>query len=430
MQTAKIIFYLKHEKVNQVTGEEPIYCRITVGGIRSNISINRWIDPQRWNETNKLQTARKNEDKELILYMESILLRLKQIERDMIESKIPITSDKIKDAYNSKSGNIKKSKSLIEVFEWHNSKFKELVVAGENATGSLDRYKQALNHVKAFLKFQYNKTDIFLDELEYSFITNFDHYLRTERKDPKGRIRKCKNNSAVKYVRNFRKIIKRAVDEGWLKYDPFASYKGKVRETERIFLTPEEISIIENKELTIDRLKVVRDIFMFAIYTGYAYADVKSLTYNHIQKHIDGELWIFTNRLKTQVKENVMLLHPAIMLIEKYKSHPVCMQKGVLFPIPTNQRINSYLKELADVCGINKKLTFHTARHSFATSIMLANGVPMETLMDAIGHKQMKQTQHYAKMLNSKVSEDMKKLNKKFKPKKDNDADNESQPAV
>ncbi len=423
MQTAKFIFYLKHEKANQVTGEEPIYCRITVNGKRSNISINRWVDPKRWIETNKLQSARKSEDKELILYMESILLRLKQIEREMIESKIPITSENIKNVYSSKSCNTKKSKSLIEVFEWHNAKFKELVLSGEAANGSLDRYKQALNHVKAFLKYQYNRTDIFLDELEFSFITNFDHYLRIERKDEKGRIRKCANNSAVKYVRNFRKIIKRAVDEGWLEYDLFAKYKGKVRETEKVFLTPEEIEIIQNKEITIQRLSVVRDIFLFAIYTGYAYVDVKSLTYNHVQKHIDGEKWIFTKRVKTKVNENVMLLHPALQLIEKYKSHPVCIQKGVLFPIPTNQRVNTYLKELADVCGIQKKLTFHTARHSFATSIMLANGVPLETVMDTIGHKQMKQTQHYAKMLNSKVSEDMKKLNKKFKPKGDDDTD-------
>lgn len=420
MKTAKVIFYLKLDKVNQETGEAPIYGRITVSGKRSNISINRWVDPKRWAETNKLQKARKNEDKELIAYMDSIRLRIKEIERELFDSKIPITSENIKNAF---SGNTKKSKSLIEVIEWHNARFKELVLAGEAADGTLDRYKQVLNHIKAFLKHQYNRTDIFLDELEFSFITNFDHYLRMERINDKGRKRKCGNNSTVKYVRNFRKIIKIAVDEGWLLYDLFAKYKGKVRETEKVFLTPEEIECVRKKEITIQRLSVVRDVFLFSIYTGYAYSDTKKLTYADVRRHIDGELWIFTKRLKTKVNENVMLLYPAIQLIEKYKSHPVCMQKGVLFPIPTNQRVNTYLKELADVCGIQKKLTFHTARHSFATSIMLANGMPLETVMDTIGHKQMKQTQHYAKMLNSKVSEDMKRLNKKFKPKGDDDAE-------
>ena len=362
---------------------------------------------------NQLQKARKNEDRELNFYMESIRSRMKEVERELLDSKIPITSENIKNAY---SGNSKKSKSLIEIMEWHNTNFHELVFAGEAADGTLDRYKQVLNHIKSFLKYQYNRTDIFLDELEYNFITHFDHYLRTESKNDKGRIRKCENNSTVKYVRNFRKIIKLSVEEGWLQYDLFAKYKGKVRETEKAYLTPDEIECIRQKEITIQRLSIIRDVFHFSIFTGYAYSDTMEFTYAHIRRHIDGELWIFKKRRKTGVNENVMLLYPAIQLIEKYKSHPVCIQKGVLFPIPTNQRVNGYLKELVDLCGIQKKLTFHTARHSFATSIMLANGMPLETVMDTLGHKQMKQTQHYAKMLNSKVSDDMKRLNEKFKP--------------
>ena len=415
MQIAKVNFYLKTDKLSKTTGEAPIYCRITVGGKRANISINRSVQPQRWKETDKLRTARKAEDRELSNFMESIRNRIREVERELIDNKIPNTSENIKNAFG---GNTKKSKSLIEVFELHNANFQELVIAGEGADGTLDRYKQVLNHLKAFLKFQYNRSDIFLDELEYNFITNFDHYLRTERKNVKGRIRKCGNNSTVKYIRNFRKIIKWAVDEGWIQYDLFAKYKGKVRETEKVYLTPEEIECIQNKEITVQRLSLVRDIFLFSVFTGYAYSDTKKLTYKDIKRHIDGEQWIFTNRLKTKVKENVMLLYPAVQLIEKYKSHPVCIQKGVLFPIPTNQRVNAYLKELADVCGIQKNLTFHTARHSFATSIMLANGMPLETVMDALGHKQIKQTQHYAKMLNSKVSNDMKRLNEKYKPVK------------
>ena len=418
MQTAKVIFYLRNDKVNLETNEAPIYCRLTISGKRSNFSINRSVNPDRWELTDKLQKARKNEDKELSFYMESIRSRIKEVERELLDQKIPITSEKIKNAY---SGNSKKSRSLIDVFEWHNKSFHELVLSEEASQGTLDRYKQVLNHLKSFLKYQYNKNDIFLDELEYSFITNFDHYLRTERIDAKGRIKKCGNNSTVKYIRNFRKIIKIAVDEGWLQYDLFTKYKGKIIEIEREFLTPEEIDTIQNKQITILRMDVIRDVFIFAIYTGYAYSDVKKLTYADIHKHIDKELWIFTNRQKTKVKENVMLLHPAIQLIQKYKSHPVCRKKDVLFPIPTNQKVNLYLKELADICGIRKNLTFHTARHSFATSIMLANGMPLETVMDAIGHKQIKQTQHYAKMLNAKVSSDMKKLNEKFKPKKGDD---------
>ena len=420
MKTAKVIFYLKSDKINKETGEEPIYCRITVNGKRSNISINRWIHPKRWDETDKLQKARKQEDRELNFYMESIRSRIKEIERELLDSKTPITSKNIKDCY---SGSTQKSKSLIKIFELHNTRFQELVDCDDRAEGTLDRYKQTLTHVQAFLKHQYGRTDIFLDELEYSFVTNFDHYLRTERINEQGRIRKCGHNSTVKYVRNFRKIIKWAVDEGWLQYDLFTKYKKTVKETEKVFLTPEEIESIQKKEISNHRLSVIRDVFLFSIFTGYSYCDTKKLTFAHVQRHIDGEQWIFTKRLKTRVNENVMLLHPAMQLILKYKSHPMCVQKNILFPIPSNQKVNTYLKELADICGIQKNLTFHTARHSFATSIMLANGMPLETVMDALGHKNIKQTQHYAKMLNSKVSSDMKKLNKKFKPDQDDDAD-------
>jgi len=418
MQTAKVSFYLKFDKIKTETGEAPIYCRITVNGIRSNISINRWVHPDRWVETDMLRKARKKEDQELHFYMESIRSRIKGIERELLDNRIPITSENIKKAY---SGKANKSKTLIDAIEWHNTQFKKTVDAEMATKATLKRYETVKKHVISFLQFQFPKSDLPLEELEENFITNFELFLRSERKDARGSLKKCANNSAVKYIRNFRKIIKMVVKAKWLKHDPFTAYDGKVRESSRPFLTPDEIELIRNKKIDVPRLEVIRDIFCFSIFTGYAYSDVKKLTYNDIHRHIDGELWIFTDRQKTKVEENVLLLDPAIQLIEKYRSHPVCLKKGVLFPVPSNQRVNTYLKELADICGIQKKLTFHTARHSFATSIMLANDIPMETLMTAIGHTRIKQTQHYAKMLNSKVSSDMKRLNEKLRtPKSDN----------
>ena len=258
MKTAKVIFYLKPDKANQETGEAPIYCRITVNGKRANMSINRSVHPKRWDETNRLENARKQEDREKHFYMESIRSRIKEVERELLDSKTPITAENIKNAY---SGNAKRSKSLLATFKWHNDNFKDLVTSEEAAQGPLDRYEMVLKHLKNFLKYQYNRTDIFLDELEFSFITNFDHYFRT--------VKKCGNNTTVKYIRNFRKIIKRAVDESWLEFDIFAKYKGKVKAITPVYLTPEEIKAIERKEITIPRLEIVRDIFVFSIYTGY-----------------------------------------------------------------------------------------------------------------------------------------------------------------
>jgi len=414
MKTPKVIFYLKADKANTATGEQPIYCRITVDGKRSNISINRWVQPHRWKATNKLQNARKNEDKELNFYMESIRTKIKEIERELIDSKTPVTSENIKNSYFGKTA---QSKSLIEVFEWHNNNFQEMVDNEDRSEGTLDRYKCVLKHLVEFLKIKYNKSDIALVDLTFPFISDFEHYLRSTRIGEKGRTNKCKNNSAVKYIRNFRRVIRRAIVKGWLKYDVFTAYEGKIHVENPTYLTPAEIQKIEEKLISNPRLNTIRDIFLFSVYTGYSYIDVKHLTYAKLQRHIDGELWIFTKRIKNKVDENVMALHPALKIVDKYRDHPTCKQKGVLIPVISNQRLNTYLKELADICGIEKNLTFHVARHTFATSIMLANGASLETTMSAIGHKYIKQTQHYARVLNSKVSADMKKLNDIFRSK-------------
>ena len=430
MKTSKVIFFLRKDKLNKL-GKAPIYCRILVNGRSSKFSIGRDVIPQRWKDTDRLQTAKKAEDRELVFYMDSIRNRIKELEREFLDARIPLTAESIKDAYAGKTGKTKKSKTLIEVFEFHNRKLQELVKSGQAAPGTLDRYKQSEKHLREYLKFEFQKTDILLEELEYSFVKNFDHYLRTERKNEKGRIRKCANNSTVKYISNFRKVIRVAIDEDWLTYDPFIKYKRKIFTVQRQFLTPEEIELMWNKEISIPRLAIVRDIFLFAVFTGYGYADVKKLTHDHIQRLSDNELWIITTRQKTRVPENVMLLYPALQLIEKYKSHPECLEKGTLFPVPSNQKTNAYLKEIADICGIRKNLTFHIGRHSFATSIMLANGASLETTRDIIGHLNLKQTQHYAKMQNPRLSDEMKKVNEKFKPNKDdNEPDEEADTPV
>jgi len=354
--------------------------------------------------------------------MDSIRSRIKEIERELLESKIAITAENIKNRFTGISN---KSKSLLEAFEYHNTNFKALVLSGQAAQGTLDRYTAVIKHLKAFLKFQYNKNDILLEELEYSFVTHFDFYFRTNRK--------CNNNTTVKYIRNFRKIIKMSVEEGWMKYDVFTKYKGRLIEVARPYLTFEEIKAIQDKPMHIERLEIIRDIFLFAVFTGYAYGDVKALTTKNVIKHIDNQWWVFKKRTKTGINENVMLLEPPLELIEKYKNHPKRISKGLLFPIPSNQKTNSYLKEIADICGIEKNITFHTARHTFATTIMVGNGVSLETVKDVIGHSNIRHTQHYAKTVNAKVSEDMKRLNEilksKFKGKTDNSGDSD-QPAT
>jgi len=194
---------------------------------------------------------------------------------------------------------------------------------------------------------------------------------------------------------------------GWLNKDPFSNYKAKVKDVERVYLTEEEIQAIINKDFKIERVAMVRDIFVFSCFTGLAYIDVKQLTKNNISLGIDGDKWIFKNRQKTDTTSKIPLLPMAQEIINKYENHPVCINEDRLLPILSNQKMNAYLKEIADMCEINKDLTFHIARHTFATTITLSNGVPLETVSKMLGYTSLKTTQHYAKIFDNKISEDM-----------------------
>ena len=211
-----------------------------------------------------------------------------------------------------------------------------------------------------------------------------------------------------------KKIIRQCVANDWLDKDPFKSYKITTKETHRNFLMEDELETLIKKNISVPRLDQVRDIFLFSCYTGLSYTDVMALTRNNISIGIDGEQWIFTTRAKTDTTSRVPLLPVAKNIIEKYSNRPDIINSGKLLPKLTNQRLNSYLKEISDVCEFKKTLTFHCARHTFATTVTLTNGVPIETVGKMLGHKSLRTTQIYAKILDTKVSSDMQILKQKL----------------
>lgn len=218
--------------------------------------------------------------------------------------------------------------------------------------------------------------------------------------------------------RILKKIVNSCLAHDWISKNPFANYKSKAKPVERIYLTQDELNAIDQKQFTIERLAQVKDIFLFCCYTGLAYADVKKLKREEIGLGVDGETWIFTKRKKAATSSRIPLLGKAIEILDKYKHHPHCEVEDTLLPVLSDQKMNAYLKEIADVCGITKTLTFHIARHTFATSVTLSNGVPIETVSKMLGHTNLKTTQHYAKILDTKVSKDMSVLKKKFSYKR------------
>jgi site-specific recombinase XerD len=298
-----------------------------------------------------------------------------------------------------------KERTLITLFTQHNKRVEKLV-GQEFAPGTLERYKTVKKHLEDFLKADYKLNDIPLKKINHQFILDFEYYLKTTRS--------CGHNSTLKYIKNFKKIVRIAMANGWITTDPFLNYKVRLDVVNREYLTKEEIETMLNKDLHTPRLSQVRDIFIFCCFTGLAYSDVKKLTSNNLVMGIDGERWIKVNRTKTDTRSSIPLLPTALDIIAKYKDHPEVIIKEVLLPVLSNQKSNAYLKEIAELCNINKNLTTHLARHTFATTVTLTNGVPIESVSKMLGHSSIRSTQHYAKIIDRKVSDDMLALKNKL----------------
>jgi site-specific recombinase XerD len=389
--------YAKSTKAN-AAGQLPIYIRLTVNGNRFEFSSKKFIEPSRWSPEFSKIKGNSEEARSINDYLNLMKSKVFDIQMELIHKNEDLNLENFKSRI---LGTQQRERMIIPIYQNHNDKIEELIGNGY-AYGTLERFKISLKHLQEFIQWKFNVYDLSITKIDFAFVTEFEFYLRS--------IKKCNNNTAVKYVRNFRKIIKICMDNDWLDKNPCSRYEGKMKEVERDFLTEEELNKIYNKLFSSERLRLVRDIFIFSCYTGLAYVDVKQLTRFNISIGIDSEKWIFTHRQKTETASRIPLLPIPLELIQKYAEHPQCLNENKLLPILSNQKMNSYLKEIADVCGIQKELTFHIARHTFATTITLSNGVPIESVSKMLGHKNIQTTQHYAKILDKKVSEDMQNL--------------------
>ncbi|WP_317897813.1 site-specific integrase [Aurantibacillus circumpalustris] len=403
MQTKiSILFYIKRTK-STTDGLAPIYMRVTIDGLRVEISTKRYVEDTKWlSQAGKVKLG-SEEAKATNSYLDALRAKVYDYQTELIRNGQPVNTDNMR---NKLTGREEKRYSLVTVFEDHNSKMKKLL-GTEYAAGTLQRYTTTLKHLTDYMKMQFNVSDLDIRSVNHAFITGFEFYLRSERK--------CGNNVTVKYIKNFSKIIRICIANEWLTKDPFVNFKSKTREVERVYLNEDELQAITTKIFPSGRLDQVRDIFVFSCFTGLAYADLKKLSLNNVVKGIDGEDWIYAFRQKTETQCNIPILPIAKAILDKYKDDPVCNNKGLLLPVLSNQKMNAYLKEIADLAGITKTLTFHTARHTFATTVTLSNGVPIESVSKMLGHKDLKITQHYAKIVDRKVSEDMRILKEKFK---------------
>ncbi|MEM9833158.1 MAG: site-specific integrase [Bacteroidota bacterium] len=399
--TFSILFWLNKSKAND--GQAPIWARITVDGKRKEVSVKRKLDMKLWNSQKGRANSTRQEAREINLYLDQVQSQLHSIYQEMKAANELVTAEAIKNRF---TGAEQKEHSLVKLFEYHNEEMKESL-----AWGTLKNYFTTQKYVVRFLKQERKTSDIYLSQLNYAFVTGFERFVKTYK--PATHRQPCTQNGAMKHIERLRKVVNLAVKNGWLKDDPFKQFKLKFEKKDRGFLTAEELQRIEEKDL-IDRLDQTRDIFVFSCYTGLSYAEVFDLRPEHIVIGLDGNRWIRAQRKKSGEWFKVPLLPKALAIIEKYQDDPLAQANGKVLPVYTNQKTNAYLKEIANLCEVKKRLTYHLARHTFATTVTLANGVPIESVSKMLGHTNLRTTQIYAKVVEQKLSEDMGALEQRL----------------
>jgi site-specific recombinase XerD len=350
--TFRVLFYIKGNAIKS-NGKAPIMARITLDGKVSQFSLKCEVNPANWNPNAGKAIGKTAQIQQLNNLLDRCRAKIMHYYQELSDKDSVLTAEKIRNVFLGQDNN---NETLIYLFK---NQIKTMQTrANNNLVGKhqVQRYVRTCERLQFFMQEKYNISDINIKEINHSFIYDFELFLKTNYS--------CGHNSTIKILQLLRTVVLIAKNDGKLHIDPFANYKLSFEKTERGYLTEEELNIITNKSFSIKRLEQVRDIFLFSCYTGLSYIDVKNLTLDNIRQSFDENMWIIGKREKTNITYRVPLLEIPNMIIEKYKdSSP----NGLILPVLSNQKMNAYLKEIADICGINKSLSFHLARHTFAT---------------------------------------------------------------
>ena len=379
--TFKVLFYVKKGSAKP-NGNLPLMCRLTVDGEIKQFSCKMEVPPHLWDVKNNRASGKSAEAQRINRAVDKIRVEVNRRYQELMQTDGYVTAAKLKDAY---LGIGIKQETLLKLFEQHNAEFAKKV-GHSRAKGTFQRYITVCKHIREFLPHTYKREDIPLKELNLTFINDFEYFLRT--------VKKCRTNTIWGYMIVLKHIISIARNDGRLPFNPFAGYINSPESVDRGYITKEEIHTMMNTEMPDKTHELVRD-----------------LTTDNLQTFFDGNLWIITRRKKTNTESNIRLLDVPRKIIEKYKG---MAKDNKVFPMPSNTTCNKKLKAIADLCGIKTHLTYHVARHSAATTILLSNGVPIETVSRLLGHTNIKTTQIYAKITAQKISQDLELLSDKL----------------
>ncbi len=392
-----ILFYIKRTKLLK-NGDAPIFVRITINKERTEFGLKKSVAPKLWDDSKQRAKGKSTSADEINAAIEKTIKKIEATTTYLSMQDVELTSELIKENIVGKKED---RRTILKIFKTHNENARKLIGI-DFAEDTVERYETSYMHTKNFIKWQYKREDMPLDQINPHFISNYELYFKT--------VRNCSHNTTVKYLKNFKKIVRIALSNDWMKKDPFVNIKLILEPVDPVFLTNEELLTIINKKITIKRIEQVRDVFVFCCFTGLAFSDVKTLRSKHFSLENDMDTWINKKRTKTGQLSTVLVLDAAKRLLEKYKNHPDITEKGMLLPVISNQKMNQYLKEIADICGIDKNISSHSARHTFATTVLLENDVPIEVVSKALGHSNIKITQHYARTTQKLIKRNMEKI--------------------
>ncbi len=400
--TFSILFWIYGSRV--IDNKSNIYVRITLNGKRVNLSLKQKIDIDSWYPKRQKVKGNSSNARRINSYLDDVKSELIQCYRDLKSERSVLTPQLIKSRY---LGEDKREHTLKDIFEYHNE-----IMADKHSSKTQCHYRTTQKYLLTYLESKLNIQDISLHELNHAFVIGFESFLRGF--VPKHYRKKIQNNAVMKHIQRLKRMTSLANDIEWIGFNPFVKFKLKLEKKERDFLTGHELSSIEELSIKIERLQIVKDLFIFSCYTGISYSDIMDLTEEHIIVGIDNNKWIMSNRNKTGTPFKIPLLNKAEDIIHKYRFNIRTRYSGKLLPTLSNQKLNSYLKEIADLSGIKKNLTFHMARHTFATTVTLTNGVPIETVSKLLGHTKLSTTQIYARVIDKKIGMDMELLKLKL----------------
>ncbi len=393
-----LIFYISRTKAKK-NGEVPVLMKININGNRVVMNLQRSINPNDWDSARARALGRTNEARIFNEYLETIRVKAHKKFTELLAYTDEVTPQMLRDAIlGVKSA---KSKQIIDIWQDYVADLFKLI--GKEVTrATYQKHSRAMRYFEEFLKKKYQAPDVSIKSVNYQMIQQFSIFLKTDKE--------CNHNTTIKFLQNLKTVTRLSIRSGWLLKDPFNGISLTLKEVDRPYLSHEEIERLIAFNSPFDRLNRVRDFFVFSCFTGLAYIDVSKLKRSEIEGNEESGFWIRTRRQKTGGRANIPLLDIPMSIINNYSRLELLRANDPILPILSNQKMNAYLKELADLCGIEKQLSFHVARHTFATTVTMMNGVPIETVSKMLGHKNLQSTQHYARIVDKKVGDDMKLL--------------------